>query len=1099
MQAVSVQKDRGRPNDLGELRRRAEAAWRERGSDADKLSADNVSALVHELEVHQIQLEMQNEELRRAQEELEAARDKYADLYDFAPAGHLTINENGQIVEANLTAATLLGTERGVLLGQSLSRFILPDDQGVYYKHRRAVLAAKERQTCDVRMVTRRGTQFDSQMQSVGIPDNAGTVTKWRTVISDVTEQKQAQQALQKSESKVRALLNSTGQAIYGVDLSGKCTFANPAFLRMLGYQHQDELLGKNIHALIHHTDANGQPYPEEKCRVCEAFRRGEGMHVDDEVLWRADNTSFPAEYWSQPMHENGQLVGAVVAFIDITERKQTDQALRVRNRAMAGAANGVMITDPNRPDNPLIYCNPAFEKITGYTLDEVLGRNARFLQDDDRAQEGLKEVRAAIQAGHECHVVVRNYRKDGTRFWNELTIAPVRDTNGQIVHFVGIQNDITERKQAEEALRRERDFAESLIETAQTIVLVLSPEGRIVRFNPFMEQLSGYRLGEVQGEDWFAIFLPKSEHSRMKKIFSEAMSGIQTRGNISPIIARDGQTRDISWSDKVLRDADGKRAGLLSIGHDITDSRRRDAALRDREQQLGLILASTAEGIFGMDLEGRFTFGNRSCVELLGYEDEKDLLGQDMHTLIHHTRSDGTPHPKEECLIYQARYQNKTVDLDDEVLWRADGSSFPAEGRSYPMLRDGQVVGTVVSFMDITERKEKEAQLLQAQKMQVVGQLTGGIAHDFNNLLTVILANLGLLAEEIASVPGAGPRDLINDAFSAARDGAALTHRLLAFSRKQPLQVKRIDIDDILRNIRRFLRRTLRESIALRISCAKEALPVLVDPGQLESALLNLVVNARDAMPEGGTLIIETTHEFIGPDEPTADPELAPGHYVMITVKDSGIGMSPEDAARAIEPFFTTKPHGKGSGLGLSMVYGFARQSGGGLLLRSALGKGTSVSILLPEDAQAIEEDDAELASRNAPRGSETILLVEDESQVRRAAKRILLGLGYQVIEAENAAAARKVFEEKAAMDLLFSDIVMPGDMNGRELARWALPMRPGLKVLLTTGFQEEETAQRSVANGGFHLLKKPYIKEELARAVRAALDAQAVCSPAQ
>jgi len=1096
---VSVQNDRDGPNDLGQLRRRAEAAWRERGSDADKLSAADVPALLHELEVHQIQLEMQNAELRRAQEELEAARDKYADLYDFAPAGHLTINENGQILEANLTAAGLLGTERGVLPGQSLSRFIAPEDQGVYYKHGRAVLGAANGQVCEIRMVPRAGTPFDVRMQSMGVTNNDGTVTKWRTVISDITEHKQAQQALQESESKVRALLNSTGQAIYGVDLSGKCTFVNPAFLRMLGYQHQDELLGKNIHALIHHTDAKGQPYPEEKCRVCEAFRRDEGMHVDDEVLWRADNTSFSAEYWSQPIHENGQLVGAVVAFIDITERKQTDQALRVRNRAMAAAANGVMITDPNLSDNPLIYCNPAFEKITGYTLDEVLGRNARFLQGNDCQQDGLKEVRAAIREGHECYVVVRNYRKDGTRFWNELTIAPVRDTNGEIAHFVGIQNDITERKRAEEALRRERDFAESLIETAQTIVLVLSPEGRIVRFNPFMEQLSGYRLGEVVGEDWFATFLPESERSRMKKIFSEAMSGIQTRGNISPIIARDGQTRDISWSDQVLKDADGKRAGLLSIGHDITDSRRKDAALRDREQQLGLILASTAEGIFGMDLEGRFTFGNRSCVELLGYEDEKDLLGQDMHTLIHHTRSDGTPHPKEECLIYQARYQNKTVDLDDEVLWRADGSSFPAEGRSYPMLRDGQVVGTVVSFTDITERKEREAQLLQAQKMQVVGQLTGGIAHDFNNLLTVILANLGLLAEEIASVPGAGPRDLINDAFSAARDGAALTHRLLAFSRKQPLHVKRVDIDDILRKIRGFLQPTLRESIELRVNPAKGIPPVLVDPGQLESALLNLVVNARDAMLEGGTLIIETTHECIGPDEPTADPELAPGHYVMITVRDSGIGMSPEDAARAIEPFFTTKPHGKGSGLGLSMVYGFAKQSGGGLLLRSALGKGTSVSILLPEAAHAIEEDDAELASPNAPRGSETILLVEDQLQLRRAAKRMLLGLGYQVIEAENAAAARKVLTAETGVDLLFSDVVMPGDMNGHALARWALQKRPGLKVLLTTGFKEEETPERSVAHGDLHLLQKPYIKEELARAVRAALDRGAVRSPRQ
>lgn len=237
--------------------------------------------------------------------------------------------------------------------------------------------------------------------------------------------------------------------------------------------------------------------------------------------------------------------------------------------------------------------------------------------------------------------------------------------------------------------------------------------------------------------------------------------------------------------------------------GLDIIDNRRKFAALRDREQQLELILDSTAEGIFGMDLDMKCTFANRSCVELLGYKDKKELLGQDMHALIHHTRSDGKPHPRERCLMYQARWQNKVVYLDDEVLWRADGSNFPAEGRSYPMIKDEKVVGTVVSFSDITERNEKETQLLQAQKMEVVGQLTGGIAHDFNNLLTVILGNLELLAEEIANDADASIVELINDTFSAARNGAELTHRLLTFSRNQTHQVKRLDINELLVNIK--------------------------------------------------------------------------------------------------------------------------------------------------------------------------------------------------------------------------------------------------------------------------------------------------------
>ena len=544
---MNVQKDRGKVSDSGELRRRAETALRGlEASDADKLSAQGIRSLIHELEIHQIELEMQNEELRRAQEELGAARDEYADLYDFAPIGYLTVGENGQILEANLTAAELLGTQRGVLLGQSLSRFVAPEGQDVYYQHRHAVLAANQPQTCEVTMVGRGGTPFDVRMQSMGIANKEGTVTKWRTVINDVTEHKQA------------------------------------------------------------------------------------------------------------------------------------EQALRLRNRAMEAAANGIILTDWNQPSNPIIYCNPAFEKITGYTLDEVLGRNARFLQGDDGEQEGLKEVRAAIEQGHECHVVVRNYRKDGTLFWNELAISPVRDKKGQVAHFVGIQSDITERKRAEEALRRERDFAESLIETAQVIVLVLDPKGRIVRFNRFYG--TAFRLSpeEVRGQDSFNTFLPEQDRERIQQVFQKAVSDIRTISQVNPIITHDGQQRIIEWYDKTLKDTDGNLIGVLAIGHDIT------------------------------------------------------------------------------------------------------------------------------------EHKEQESQLVQAQKMELVGQLTGGIAHDFNNLLAIVLGNLDFLSTELEKKNILGLYELLNDAHSAAREGAELTHRLLALSRRQALQPKQIGLDKVVQTLKKFLRRIL-------------------------------------------------------------------------------------------------------------------------------------------------------------------------------------------------------------------------------------------------------------------------------------------------
>jgi PAS domain S-box-containing protein len=633
------------------------------------------------------------------------------------------------------------------------------------------------------------------------------------------------------------------------------------------------------------------------------------------------------------------------------------------------------------------------------------------------------------------------------------------------------------------EALVRHFDY---LARYANDIVLLLDEQGRIVEVNDRAVSAYGYtrdellqhHIRDLRAPETLAVF--ESQFQRAAEPGGVLFETVHRR--------KDGTPFPVEVSSRTFM-VEG-RTFYQSIIRDIAERKRAEEALREGEGLLKLILASAGEGIFGMDENGRCSFANRACVETLRYQDDKDLLGQDMHTLIHHTRADGTPQPKEGCTMCQAGSKNKVVHIDEAILWRADGSSFPAEYRSYPMFRDGEAVGTVVSFTDITERKEKEAQLYQAQKMEVVGQLTSGMAHDFNNLLTVILANLGLLGDELASDADATARELIADARSAAVDGAELIRRLMAFSRKQPLEVKRVDIGEFLLSIRRFLRRTLRDDVELVINRADGFPPILVDPGQLQSALLNLVVNAQDAMPKGGTLTIETTYECIGADEPTADPQLAPGNYLMITVRDSGIGMSPEDAARAIEPFFTTKPRGKGSGLGLSMVYGFAKQSRGSVLVRSVLGEGTSVSMLLPEAAEAIAKDDAELTARHAPGGSETILLVEDELQIRKVAKRTLMGLGYQVTDVENAAAAIQVLTAETGVQLLLTDVLMPGGMNGRELARWASQQCPGLKVLITTGQMEEVAAEPPASSGGFHLLKKPYTKEELAAAVRALLD---------
>ena len=384
----------------------------------------------------------------------------------------------------------------------------------------------------------------------------------------------------------------------------------------------------------------------------------------------------------------------------------------------------------------------------------------------------------------------------------------------------------------------------------------------------------------------------------------------------------------------------------------------------------------------------------------------------------------------------------------------------------------------------DITELN---ARLQQSQRMEAVGQLTGGIAHDFNNLLTVVSGNAELLLEDTAADPA--QRQLVQMIATAAQRGAALTQRLLAFARKQALDPKAVDLNQLVAGLDPMLRRTLGEHIQIELVRAAGLWPALVDQGQLENALLNLCLNARDAMPGGGRLTLETANARLDEDYAARNGEVTPGQYVMLAVSDTGQGIAPEHLQRVFEPFFTTKERGKGTGLGLSMVYGFVKQSAGHVMIYSEPGHGTSVKLYLPrvggEAAAAAQPSD----SGGIVGGSETILLVEDDAAVRQVALAALRSFGYTVIEAVDGPSALALLEQRPDIELLFTDVVMPGGMNGRALADAARRLRPGLRVLYTSGYTENAIVHHGRLDAGALLLGKPYRRRELDRAIRAAL----------
>jgi PAS domain S-box-containing protein len=505
--------------------------------------------------------------------------------------------------------------------------------------------------------------------------------------------------------------------------------------------------------------------------------------------------------------------------------------------------------------------------------------------------------------------------------------------------------------------------------------------------------------------------------------------------------------------------------------------------SIEERQALLRAIYESTSEGIVTIDTAGTILNANPAAVRIFGYR-EDELLGQNVRLLMpepHRSAHDG----------YLRRYletgEPRLIGTSREFSGvRKSGEVFPLDlSVVQAKLHDSRVF--IGALRDLSQRKAAEAQLTQAQKMEAVGQLAGGIAHDFNNLLTVILGNAEIITTALPANDKLLP--LAEMIRSAAERGASLTKRLLGFSRRQALRAEPLDVSELVRSLHALLQRTLGEHIDIRELTEERPWTVLADRAQLENALLNLAINARDAMPGGGHLLIETANVELDEDYVAITPEASVGPHVMIGVTDTGGGIGPAVLARVFEPFFTTKEVGKGSGLGLSMVYGFVRQSGGHIRIYSEVGHGTTVRLYLPRAAEGGPQ--APAAPQESATGTETILLVEDDALVREVAARQIRGLGYEVVEAGDGAAALKLVEGGVEFDLLLTDVVMPGGMNGRELAEEVRKLRPAVKVLYTSGYPESVIVHQGTLDPGVVLLAKPYRRSELARKIRAVLDA--------
>ncbi|QXT41170.1 hybrid sensor histidine kinase/response regulator [Gymnodinialimonas ceratoperidinii] len=579
----------------------------------------------------------------------------------------------------------------------------------------------------------------------------------------------------------------------------------------------------------------------------------------------------------------------------------------------------------------------------------------------------------------------------------------------------------------------------------------------------------------------------------------------------------KDGSRYDV-WVHLQLISADGKRVFYTAI-QDITKQKATAAALTKASSRLDAILSNTTMSIFMMDERQQCVFMNKAAEALTGYT-FAETQGRPLHDVIHHTHPDGRPFPIEECEIDRAFPEGHQVQ-GEETFVHKDGSFYPVGFTASPMEDEtGKTVGTVIEVREISdelrarnaekefsnalkarvdeamaERDRLEARLVQSQKVEAMGQLTGGVAHDFNNLLQVIGSNLQLLLKEM---PGDDPkRRFAENAIIGVSRGANLTAQLLAFSRQQPLEPKPKNVGRLLYGMDDMLRRTLGEAIEIETIIEGGLWNCLVDPSQMETVILNLAINARDAMSHHGKLTIEAANATFDESYAEQDPRVVPGQYVMLSITDTGSGISPDIIERVFDPFFTTKEPGEGTGLGLSMVYGFIQQSGGHVKIASEEGDGTTVRVYLPKTDRE-EEVEQSSSEGEAPKGNgEIVLVVEDEDAVRQTAVDQLRDLGYSVLTAENADNALAIVNSGVKIDVLFTDVVMPGNLRSPELAKLAKERLPDIGVLFTSGYTQNEIIRAGRLEGGVELLSKPYSRERLSRKIHEVLERRAAKMP--
>ena len=775
---------------------------------------------------------------------------------------------------------------------------------------------------------------------------------------------------------------------------------------------------------------------------------------------------SYPKDSASDAHNDTSSDLNRAIYSSDLNQNNELRQFIDDANAPIFGINELGQIDEWNR----------MAAKITGFSKEETLGKNIvkEFITDEYKTsvETVLSRALGGVQTdSYEFPL----YTKNGERVEVLLNAWTRRNSDGKIVGVLGVGQDVSIATRARAEVERTAKELRQFVETANAPIFGIDKEGLVNEWNQMAETITGFEKEAVIDKDLVSEFITDEYKESVKNVLDRALIGDETADFEFPLYTNSGERVEVLLNASTRRNVEGDIIGVIGVGQDVTRTSRALAEAEQTAKELRQFVETANAPIFGIDQYGRVNEWNQMAEKITNYT-KSEVIGE-----------------KLVARFITEQYQYSVQDVLDRALNGDETANFEfplytKEGDRVEVLlnattrRDvaGEIIGVLGVGQDITEIRKQERAARQAQKMEVIGQLTGGMAHDFNNLLTVIQGNIGLIVEDMDDADES-TREILQDALSAAEDGSNLTQQLLAFARKQPLHTQDVDIDQLINKLSRLVKRTIGQNVDVFVepNVGVGKLVAKVDSVQLESSLLNLCLNARDAMDGDGVLTLATSKVQITESDSQGFADVSPGKYVCISVSDTGKGMSAEECERAFEPFFTTKDVGAGSGLGLSMVQGFAIQSSGSVSISSVQGEKTTVNLLIPmvDSVENVTAAEPALIVKKVGVYSATILVVEDEPRVRKYAVRCLKLPGVKVIEAENSLDALEILKSDEHIDLVFSDVILPGELNGRLLAKKISEDFPDIKVKLTTGY-EDQLKDDDIEHD---ILRKPYSREEL------------------